>query len=412
MPRTGVPIRKRGDRWQGDFRKYGDKQRTLSPELIGEPGGKFGVETRREAERIANEYTQQLSEGRPGGSSNGPARSVTLSAYVDEFIHYLRTTPSPNGQYRDSGYVKDVRRYLGRAVEFLGGHRPLGSIRPADVEQYLNAVRSRGLAGRTVRLHLDKLNQLYRRAVRHQVVTFNPVDAIRDDLPTGKPQNIRGALEAPEAWALMEAAKKYDQDTGHYMYPLITLWLHTGMGPREAFTRRVVDVHFARSEDGPERRGGTIHAEGEIVVEPNEWSDGKLKTDRRTRRVPLWPDCASVLADYTADMHPQMPLFPSPKRVNEPVRGVKRAFQSVVALAGLDSAVTPYWLRHTYVSHRIQTTEGGAPVHELTITRELGHASMRMIEQHYGHLLRNRTIRGEVVSYRPGPQLLSNEETG
>jgi site-specific recombinase XerD len=111
-------------------------------------------------------------------------------------------------------------------------------------------------------------------------------------------------------------------------------------------------------------------------------------------------------------MHPSSPLFPSPQRAGEPVRGVKKAFKSVVERAGLDSAVTPYWLRHTYASHRIQTTEGGAPVTLFTVSRELGHASIGMVEEHYGHLLMDRTIRGEVVSYRPSPQLIANEETG
>lgn len=412
MPVAGVPIRKRGSRWQGDFRKYGDKQRTLSPDLIGEPGGKFGVETKREAERIANEYVRQLSEGRPGASRNGPSSAVTLSESSDQFVHYLRTTPRPNGQYRTLDYVKDVERYLGSAIEFFGGHRPLGSIDPADVEQYLNAVCSRGLSGRTVRLHLDKLGQLYGRAVRHRVVTFNPVDAIRDDLPTGAPQSRRGALEAADAWALMDAAKQYDLQTGHFMYPLITLWLHTGIGPKESFSRRVADVQFAKPGDPAELRGGTQHSDGMVVVEPNQWSGQRLKTEYRPRRVPLWPECAAVLADYVSDMHPSSPLFPSPKRAHEPVRGVRRAFQSVVEKAELDAAVTPYWLRHTYASHRIQTLEGGAPVTLFTVSRELGHASTQMVEEFYGHLLQNRTVRGEVVSYRPIPQLLGNEETG
>jgi integrase len=253
---------------------------------------------------------------------------------------------------------------------------------------------------------------MYRRAVRHRLVDFNPVDAIRDDLPSGKPQSDRRALEASEAWALMEAAKAYDLETGHFMYPLATLWLHTGIGPKEAFTRRVADIHFAGTGDGVELRGGTEHSEGMVVVEPNDWSGQRLKTEYRPRRVPLWPDCASVLADYVSDMHPKSPLFPSPKRAHAPLFSVRKAFKSVVERAGLDSQVTPYWLRHTYASHRIQTLEGGAPVTLFTVSRELGHSSTRMLEEHYGHLLRNRSVRGELVSYRPGPALIPLEGSG
>jgi integrase len=187
-------------------------------------------------------------------------------------------------------------------------------------------------------------------------VHFRPVDAIRYDLPSGKPQINRRALESSEAWALMEAAIRYDLDTGHYMYPLISLWLHTGIGPREALTRRVDDIRFAKPGDPVELRGGTEYSEGMVVVEPKDWSGQRLKTAYRPRRVPLWPDCTAVLSEYVSDMHPSGPLFPSPRLTGEPVRGVKKAFTSVDELAGLDTAITPYWLRHTYASHRIQTT--------------------------------------------------------
>lgn len=36
-----------------------------------------------------------------------------------------------------------------------------------------------------------------------------------------------------------------------------------------------------------------------------------------------------------------------------------------------------------------------------TVARELGHASTRLIERRYGHLLTNRRIRGDVVAFRP-----------
>lgn len=216
MAKTGISIRKRGNRWYGDFRRFGDGQRALSPDLIGEPGGTRGATSKSEAERIAEEYARQLRTGADPRQAQRARPAVSLGDYVDEFLSYLRTTPKPNGDLRTDRYLTDVERYLSDAGEFFGAHRPLASITPADVERYLGDVRRRSYSGRTVRVHLEKLSQLFRRAIRHRRLTFNPVDAVREDLPTGRPENERGSLEAAEAWALMQTARKYDEESGHY----------------------------------------------------------------------------------------------------------------------------------------------------------------------------------------------------
>lgn len=55
--------------------------------------------------------------------------------------------------------------------------------------------------------------------------------------------------------------------------------------------------------------------------------------------------------------------------------------------------------RHTYATQRIQTLEGGAPVHLWTVAREMGHKSTNMIEDRYGHL-QDVPHRSEEVAYR------------
>lgn len=410
MPRTGVPIRKRGKCWHGDFRRWGGKQRTLSPHLIGEIGGQRGVTTRTEAERIAEEYVRQLRTGQGIQTASRISGPRLLEDYSKEFLGYLRETPRPNGELRTDRYVADVARYLKTAIEHFGANRPIGSITPAEIERYVAVIRRRDYSGRTVRVHLDKLSQMFRRAVQHRVMTYNPVDAIRDDLPSGKPQTERGSLEASEAWALMEAAREYDRSVGHYMHPLVVLWLHTGMGPREAQTRRVGDIVFAKDGAPASERGGSSAAEGYVLVQPNVWSDRRLKTEYRVRQIPLWPDCSAVLAEYTRDMLPEAPLFPSPRLPGVPVSTVRRAFSTVIESSGIETQITPYWLRHTYASHRLQTLEGGAPIALFSVARELGHASTRMLEQHYGHLILDRSARSEVVTYRPQPTLISGDQ--
>jgi len=58
--------------------------------------------------------------------------------------------------------------------------------------------------------------------------------------------------------------------------------------------------------------------------------------------------------------------------------------------------------RHTYASARLYTVEGGAPVSVWDVACELGHRDTKMIEEVYGHALRDRDRRGPrgaVVEY-------------
>ena len=61
--------------------------------------------------------------------------------------------------------------------------------------------------------------------------------------------------------------------------------------------------------------------------------------------------------------------------------------------------IVPKMFRHTYISARIQTTQGGAPVAAFTVAKEVGHSSTAMIEKVYGHLGQVQH-RSKVVEYR------------
>ena len=55
--------------------------------------------------------------------------------------------------------------------------------------------------------------------------------------------------------------------------------------------------------------------------------------------------------------------------------------------------------RHTYCATRLQTLDQGAPVSLYTVSRELGHSSLAMVERTYAHLGEVRH-RADVVEYR------------
>ena len=56
-------------------------------------------------------------------------------------------------------------------------------------------------------------------------------------------------------------------------------------------------------------------------------------------------------------------------------------------------------VRHTYAATRMQTLDHGAPVSPYTVMREMGHKSLELILETYGHL-QNTRHRSEHVEYR------------
>ena len=69
------------------------------------------------------------------------------------------------------------------------------------------------------------------------------------------------------------------------------------------------------------------------------------------------------------------------------VRDVRKALDAIAKRAGFPhGSVRPHMLRHTYTAARIQTSDRGRPVALFTVARELGHHSLEMISDRYGHL--------------------------
>ena len=81
------------------------------------------------------------------------------------------------------------------------------------------------------------------------------------------------------------------------------------------------------------------------------------------------------------------------------LRDLRGSIEKAVQAAGIEKHVTFHTLRHTYGATRMQTLDNGAPVSPFTVMKELGHSSLKMIEEVYGHL-QDQRHRSDVVEYR------------
>ena len=94
-------------------------------------------------------------------------------------------------------------------------------------------------------------------------------------------------------------------------------------------------------------------------------------------------------------------LFPSFATGEEPrLVEIRRVLDRAVERAGWKRGdFYTRALRHTYCAARLLTLDHGAPVTPYTVSRELGHGSLDMVERVYAHLAAMRH-RSEVVEYR------------
>src|SRR5512132_543576 len=129
----------------------------------------------------------------------------------------------------------------------------------------------------------------------------------------------------------------------------------------------------------------------------------RLKTRGSSRVVRLWPQLEAILRDYLRGPHrPAGELvFPSLATGEEAMlTDTRKLLDRVGARAGWKPGeIRTKIFRHTYTAARLQTLDHGAPVSLYTVSRELGHGSLAMVEKTYAHLgeIRNRA---EVVEYR------------
>jgi integrase len=241
-----------------------------------------------------------------------------------------------------------------------------------------------GRAPQTVAHYLNAVSSLLQNAVSDGLLPVNPARAVK------RPSVRRGEvpyLESAQGHQLLVAAAELDADPDYRGFrplaPLIGTALLSGVRRAELFALQVGDVDFD---------AGFVH------IRPNPYYPER-KSRHAVRRVPLWPQLRGLLVPHVGQRASGLLFHLSDGR---PLRQLRGALDRLFERAEITRPAGKAWhlFRHTYTAMRLQTLDGGAPVALWTVTRELGHGSVTMIERTYGHLLDVRQ-RLPVVEYRP-----------
>ncbi|MGH2827770.1 MAG: tyrosine-type recombinase/integrase [Actinomycetota bacterium] len=244
------------------------------------------------------------------------------------------------------------------------GEAPMSAIRPEHVREWVAHLQSRGLAPATLIAAYRVFAKIMRTAEVDRVITRSPCIGI--DLPRDTAHQEMRFLDPDEIGRLAdEIADRYSA--------MIVMAAYTGLRWGELVALKVDRLNLLRGS--VDVRESMAEINGHLHV-------GSTKTGAR-RSVSLPKFLMRILSEHIGN-YPSPQSFVFSAAEGGPLRRTfyRRHFKPAVARAGLDPGLRFHDLRHTCASLLIAQ---GA--HPKEIQERLGHSTIRLTFDRYGHLL-------------------------
>jgi integrase/recombinase XerC len=233
----------------------------------------------------------------------------------------------------------------------------LAAAQPHHIRSWVAQLRSRGLAPRSMAIHLAAWRGLYRWWGRNGVVAVNPVEGLR--APKG-PKPLPKALSVEQAVALAE------HETEHST-PALAARDHAIVELLYGCGLRVGELVGLDLAAGPSAAGwvdlpdATAHVLGKGAKRRSVPVGGAA-----LRALQAWLAQRGTLAKVT-----EPALFVSRRGTRLTPNQLRNRLRGQALQAGVPTHVHPHMLRHSYASHLLQSSGDLRAVQEL-----LGHASI------------------------------------
>jgi integrase len=307
-----------------------------------------------------------------------PSR-ITVSEFLARFeqdwiaVHAGARTAE---RYRDA--LAHVRRHLGEAQ--------LQKLRPADVAGLYATLSRSGLAPRSVGLVHRVLHRALAQAKTWGVIRDNVSEVIK---PPPAPDQEKSILQPDRARELL------DRLHGQPLYMLASLALATGARRNELLALRWQDIDLDAGRLRIETALEQTRAHGIRVKAP------KTRKGRRTISLPA-ATVTELRAHWRAQQEQRLALGMGKSPAESPVLAtlegkpqspgaITKAWSRAMDAIGMPDTGL-HSLRHTHVSMLI-----ASGVDILTISRRIGHASVKVTLDTYGHMIHGTDDRAAQV---------------
>jgi site-specific recombinase XerD len=288
----------------------------------------------------------------------------TLSELAQEFLAQSAIECRPHTHATNKGRINNL-------LEYFGEDLPATEVTRNRIEQY-RSERIKSISASTINKELIKLAQLLDLTMERGAITENPARMIRrlKDMRERKPR----ALIRSEIICLRWSARKEKKLLGGMAYPIIMIYLYTGMRREELVWLEWEDVNL-------EKRKITIQAKME--------RGGFITKTGKARMVGIATKMVPILARLPRTgryiFGGALPLMRGD--------GIGHAFKKLVKKANLPPTITLHSLRHTYITHLMEAGVNPRRVQELA-----GHATFSSTWR-YSHTLPSAGIEEDRLDF-------------
>jgi integrase len=296
----------------------------------------------------------------------------TLGELKEDLLEELRIDCRPGTQ-------KTNEYRLATVLSGFGEDLPADRVTEELVRQYRRdrlATVGKGkkkIAPATVNKEVIKLAQLLDLAVKSGAIAANParkVSPLKEDLG-----RLPRAMTKDEIRALLKASRTFPELLGGQAYAVMMLYLYTGMRREELLNQLWADVDLERRQ---------------ILIQSSEdGEEGWIVKTRSARVVGIARKLVPVIKQLEER---GAYLIGTDEPLCEP-RSMSRAFDLIVARAGLPESLSLHMLRHTYATHLLMQGEDLRRVQYL-----MGHARISTTAR-YLHLIPKKDISEDKLKY-------------
>jgi integrase len=319
--------------------------------------------SKKDAEKKLVELLHQIDTGgyvKPG--------KTTLGEFFDRWLRdYVRPNLSPRTY---EGYEEICRHHL---APFFG-NLTLNELKAEHLQRYNSEKLSSSLSAMTVRHHHTVLHKALQTAIKWELISRNPADAVEP------PKVVRHEMKT---WNNDEVNQFLESAKGTPYYALFYTLLYTGLRRSEALALRWQDVDLLGCQISVSRSMHYLRG-GKVIFR-------QTKTDKSQRTVALSPSTSLMLSDYRknkeAESIPIGRALSDSDLVFSDIEGkpflpnsVTHAWIKLVRHTGLKS-IRLHDARHTHAS--LMLKQG---IHPKIVQERLGHSSISITLDTYSHV--------------------------
>jgi len=298
-------------------------------------------------------------------------KQIRAGTFIEEtplqnFMRFFDEVFMDYSRNHKSEKAKAFDEYYGEHLKSEFGQKKLMQITPRMIERFLLKLSTtktqfnKPFSPVTIRMHYNRLNQLFNLAIRERVTIDNPCRLVSrhvlKDLPTWRKR---------ERWLnkyeKKEEEKLFSELDGR-LQAICRLILNTGLRP----PKEVLGIQKAHVNLTNEPRYHK-HKGKDYIIPPRALFVAEAK-DGRVRCVPLNRTAHSIFSVLCADVTTGKWLFLN--REDKPLGSFKKGFQHACKRAGIDD-LRPYDLRHTFATRLADRLVPMTPI----ISTLLGHST-------------------------------------